>query len=216
MKKSEVKFNKKALAKDIFNNLALQQTALFVEYAKNKVRLLGDAIMLYNSRNHMDRTGNLINSLCWGVSYQGKLQEGGFYREPPVLRDKGIAGTSESFLHEWFAGDVKYLLPVDGHALAEEYLQTYGNNGSRGWKVFFAILAPYWGYWEKGFNMKSKFGTSTKFMQFAVMTEFFDEVRKDLKPARTRFRTSVPKYNRAKLEAKWQKYNTSLNRYRNG
>ena len=47
---------------------------------------------------------------------------------------------------------------------------------------------------------------STRFMQFAVMTQFYDEVKQDLKPARVRFRVSVAKYNRTKLEKKWEKY----------
>ena len=151
----------------------------------------------------MDRTGNLLDSLLWGVSYEGKLVEGGFYRDAQAR--------GESYLHEWFSGDVKYLIPVNGRQLAQTYMQKYGNNGAKGWRVFFAILAPYWGYWEKGFTMKSGGGDSgiprsTRFMQFAVMTQFYDEIKKDLKPARVRFRVSVAKYNRTKLEKKWKKY----------
>ena len=151
----------------------------------------------------MDRTGNLLDSLCWGVSYQGKLVDSGFYR-PQSAR-------TESHLHEWFSGDVKYLIPVSGHSLAQKYIQKYGNNGTKGWRVFFAILAPYWGYWEKGFNMKSGGGASgipgsTKFVQFAVMTQFYDRIKEDLRPARTRFRTSVAKYDLPKLEKRWRKY----------
>jgi hypothetical protein len=151
----------------------------------------------------MDRTGNLLDSLLWGVSYDGKLVDGGFYRDAQA--------NEESYLHEWFSDDVKYLIPVNGRQLAQTYLQKYGNNGANGWRVFFAILAPYWGYWEKGFKMKSGGGDSgiprsERFMQFAVMTQFYDEVKKDLKPARVRFRVSVAKYNRTQLEKKWKKF----------
>ena len=182
-----------------------EQNRLLIDYAEKKIRLLGDAIQLYHSRNHMDRTGNLLDSLCWGVSYDGKLVKGNFYRPQ--------SASGSAYLHEFMSGDVKYLIPVYGHQLAERYIVKYGNNGAKGWKVFFAILAPYWGYWEKGFNMKikdnpwSKDGSALyRFKQFAVMSEFYDVVSKELKPARTRLRVSVAKYDRVKLERKWNKF----------
>lgn len=210
IKSKVIGFNAKSMAAAMMKNVVAEQNRRLVEYAKEKILAIGNQIQTYHSRNHMDRTGNLLNSLCWGVSYNGKLVEGGFFRDA-VLNNKGIAKTSESFLHEWFSGDVKYLIPVNGRQLAQTYMQKYGNNGAKGWRVFFAILAPYWGYWEKGFTMKSGGGDSgiprsTRFMQFAVMTQFYDEVKQDLKPARVRFRVSVAKYNRTKLEKKWEKY----------
>lgn len=210
IKSKVIGFNAKSMAAAMMKNVVAEQNRRLVEYAKEKILAIGNQIQTYHSRNHMDRTGNLLNSLCWGVSYNGKLVEGGFFRDA-VLNNKGIAKTSESFLHEWFSGDVKYLIPVNGRQLAQTYMQKYGNNGAKGWRVFFAILAPYWGYWEKGFTMKSGGGDSgiprsTRFMQFAVMTQFYDEIKKDLKPARVRFRVSVAKYNRTKLEKKWEKY----------
>lgn len=193
------------LYREMLNNVVTEQTRRFIEYAKKEVAKIGDHIKTYASGNHMDRTGNLLNSLCWGVSYDGKLVGGGFYRKA-IARNKGIDGTSTSYLHEWFSGDEKYLLPVNGRKLAYDYVIKYGNNGSRGWRVFFAILAPYWGYWEKGFKLKSYFGEGgARFMQFAVMTHFFDEVKTELRPARTRFRCSVPKYTHEQLVKKWNK-----------
>lgn len=205
MRKSSVKFNAKALANLLMKDIVKEQNALLIDYAKNKIVEIGDMIKTYHSKNNMDRTGHLLNSLLWGVSYQGKLVKGGFYRQARV---KG-----ESYLHEWMSGDTKYLIPVDGRALAQQYLQSYGNNGARGWRVFFAILAPYWGYWEKGFRMVSE-GRGSKayskgirsFYGFAVMTEFYDQVKADLKPARVRFRVSVPKYTKEQLDRKWNKY----------
>lgn len=188
----------KATEKQLMKFWSEEQSRLLIEYAKRKVTEIGNRIQEYHSRNHMDRTGNLLNSLCWGVSYDGKLVEGGFYRE------QGAAGVS--FLHEWFSGDEKYLYPVDGHNLAASYIQKYGNNGAKGWRVFFAILAPYWGYWEKGFSMYHNYGGYSTFHQFAVMTQYYDEVKKELKPARTRFRTSVVKYNHEKIKKRWERY----------
>ena len=201
IKSKVIGFNAKSMAAAMMKNVVAEQNRRLVEYAKEKILAIGNQIQTYHSRNHMDRTGNLLDSLLWGVSYEGKLVEGGFYRDAQAR--------GESYLHEWFSGDVKYLIPVNGRQLAQTYMQKYGNNGAKGWRVFFAILAPYWGYWEKGFTMKSGGGDSgiprsTRFMQFAVMTQFYDEIKKDLKPARVRFRVSVAKYNRTKLEKKWE------------
>ena len=203
IKSKVIGFNAKSMAAAMMKNVVAEQNRRLVEYAKENILAIGNQIQTYHSRNHMDRTGNLLDSLLWGVSYEGKLVEGGFYRDAQAR--------GESYLHEWFSGDVKYLIPVNGRQLAQTYMQKYGNNGAKGWRVFFAILAPYWGYWEKGFTMKSGGGDSgiprsTRFMQFAVMTQFYDEIKKDLKPARVRFRVSVAKYNRTKLEKKWKKY----------
>lgn len=174
-----------------------EQNRRLIEYAKKTIIEIGDKIKTYHSANNMDRTGHLLDSLCWGVSYGGKLVDGGYYRQ------SGAKGAS--YLHEWFSGDAKYATPVNGRQLAQQYIESYGNNGSRGWRVFFAILAPYWGYWEKGFKMKSHFGGGEKFVQFAVMTQFYDKARADLKPMRVRFRVSVAKYNRQAIEKKWKK-----------
>lgn len=180
----------------LFEQLAKEQTARLIEYAKQKVIEIGEYIQTYNSKNHMQDTGNLLDSLCWGVSYDGSLVQGGFYRDKMAYK--------QSYLHEWSTvqwndksyGEVTASASedVNGHELAAAYIQKYGNNGGNGWKVFFAILAPYWGYWEKGFNMKHPYGGGTTFEHFSVMTQFYDVVRKDLKPARTRFRVSVAKY----------------------
>lgn len=222
-KSSLAGWNPETLKKQMMENVVAYNNARLVDYAKETIAKIGNKIKSYHSKNNMDRTGNLLNSLCWGVSYKGKLIEGGFFRDA-VLNDKGIAKTSESFLHEWFSGDEKYLIPVNGRQLAEEYLQKVGNTGSSGWKVFFAILAPYWGYWEEGFTLihggsvsssGRKNGKLTKgykgargatFMKFAVMAETYDQVRKDLKPARKYyFNVSVPQYSHQKLVKKWNK-----------
>jgi hypothetical protein len=205
-------WNPSLLKKQMMENAVAYNNIRLVEYAKETILKIGNKIKTYHSKHNMDRTGNLLNSLCWGVSYKGKLVEGGFFRDA-VLNDKGIAKTSESFLHEWFSGDEKYLIPVDGRQLAEEYLRKVGNTGSTGWKVFFAILAPYWGYWEEGFRMTSE-GRGSKsynkgirsFYKFAVMAETYDQVRRDLKPARKYyFNVSVPQYSHQKLIEKWNK-----------
>jgi hypothetical protein len=98
--------------------------------------------------------------------------------------------------------------PVNGHQLAADYLaQAHKTCKAGEWMVFFAILAPYWGYWEKGFNITPRFGgnTTQMFLQFAVMSQFYDIVKSNLKPARTRIKVYVPKYASKSLMSRARK-----------
>lgn len=207
MKKSQLIIDKAKLFDAIYKPIAEEQTRRLIEYAKEKIKEIGEYIQTYNSKNHMDATGNLLDSLCWGVSYDGSLVEGGFYRSKTAREASWLHGWSYVKWNEgkYGKGENTAGEPIDGHELAASYIQSYGNNGGKGWKVFFAILAPYWGYWEKGFTLHHGFSSKrgkngeikyigASFQQFAVMTQFYDVVRKDLKPARTRFRVSVNKY----------------------
>lgn len=178
----------KEVGKQIYDNVAVEQTNRLIAYAEDKVQDIGNKVRAYHGTHHMDRTGNLLDSICWGVVYNGKLVGSGFYREQR-------AG-EESHLHEWFSGDISSLFPVYGHGLAEQFIGRFAqrNSGGKGWRVFFAILAPYWGYWEEGFEMRIK-GVSKGFHQWVVMSEVYDQVKADLKPAKVTFRNYVPTYN---------------------
>ena len=212
MKASVVKFNSNALRKDMTERLIQEQTKRLIEYAKEKIIVLGNRISAYHGSHHMDRTGHLLNSLCWGVAYSGELKASGFYRDV-MLHNKGVLGTSESFLHEFYPHDFMYGYPVDGRERAQRYIEAYGKVSSTGhWRVFFAILAPYWGYWEQGFvqtlglssknagkyqrkgasSIDSVYGS--KFQRFAVMSELYDEVKEELKPAKVKLKVHVEKY----------------------
>lgn len=202
-------FNAKALSEQIMAKAVEEQTRRLIEYAENKIKEIGDKINSYNSRHHMDRTGNLLNSLCWGVAYSGELKASGFYREEIIHGDRGRDTKNhpgESFLHEFFEEDIWLSFPVEGHALAAEYIERYGKISWKGrWRVFFAVLAPYWGFWEEGFTLihgigKGEHGkgfNSASFRKFAVMTEFYDQVSKELKPAKVNFKiTKSHRYTR--------------------
>ena len=186
MQKTRVVFNTKSFRKELTNKLVEEQTRRLIVYAKEKIQEIGATINSYNSANHMDRTGNLLNSLCWGVAYDNKLKDSGFYRNANALE--------LSYLHERYEESVAY--PVDGHALAEKYIRMYGKLGSGGgtWRVWFAVLAPYWGYWEEGFTMRTK--NNTKRMKFAVMSQFYDKIRQDLTPAMVTYKTHAPQYSK--------------------
>ena len=201
MKESKVIFDAKKLAAEMMKNLSAEQTNRLIEYAKQTILEIGNKIQTYHSRNHMYRSGHLLRSLCCGVSYDGKLVYSGFYGDIVLKRHTTSweENTTNSYLHEWIPEHEAF--QIDVRQMAQNYIQRYGSAGSgnKTWRVFFAILAPYWGYWETGFTLihggavhykkngeKSKF-RGAQFKQFAVMTEFYDKVGKDLKPAKVKF-----------------------------
>jgi hypothetical protein len=191
MKESKVIFDTRKLAAEMMKNLSAEQTNRLIEYAKQTILEIGNKIQTYHSRNHMYRSGHLLRSLCCGVSYDGKLVYSGFYGDIALKSHTtwNEANTTNSYLHEWIPEYEAF--QIDGRQMAQNYIQRYGSAGSgnKTWRVFFAILAPYWGYWETGFNMVHGLGKNRKssFHQFAVMTEFYDKVGKDLKPAKVKF-----------------------------
>lgn len=166
----------------LMKSLVEEQTRRLVEYAKQTTQEIGDTIQQYHSKHHMNRTGNLLDSLSWCVAYRGNVVASGYYQN---------RATQLSYLHEFDENFEAY--PVGGHTLAEKYIQQYGGILTDGWRLFFTIRAPYWGYWEHGFTMKRK-GKPIGFRKYSVMTQFFPKVEKDLSPAKVEFRNKVPDY----------------------
>ena len=208
------------LKKQLMEYYVKEQTDRLIAYAKEEIKKLGDTIQTYHSANHMDRTGNLLNSLCWGVTYDGKMVDCGFYRSERTnirfnrwsqVRGMGFRDSYGSHIHEWSdpIGDA-----VDGRAMAEHFLLSkHGKKGK--WTVFFAILAPYWGYWESGFTLRGGGGESgiprhSRFMQFQVMTHIYDDVRMALRPAKTHLTVYVPEYSYSSRSKKGKKYKNKI------
>lgn len=222
MRKSKViGFNAAKLAEQMMANAVAEQNRRLVEYAEGHIMLLGETINSWNSIHHMDDTGNLLDSLCWGVCYDGKMVKSGFYRNQKATTPSYLHGWSnvefkeknkKSLLYgQWIGMDAGE--PVNGHQLAEAYLAKAEKKcKANQWMVFFAILAPYWGYWEKGFTQVHGAGFangkgfgSASFQQFAVMTQFYDQVKATLKPAKTRISIHVPKYASKSLRSQARK-----------
>lgn len=177
MTKTRVKFSKAKAKKEMLAVAVKIQTERLAAYASKETNSIGDDISVAPTRNGLDRTGNLLDSLCWGVCHDGKVKEYGYYRPAEAIED--------SNLHEYSRpmGD-----SVNGHFLASQFIATYNPSESKGWEMFIAILAPYWGYWEKGFVHKP----SSRFFQWQVMTRHYDVVSQDLSPARVTFNTYIP------------------------
>ena len=177
MKGVTVKFDSKKWQEALFKQLSLEQTTRLIAYAKEQTQSIGDDISVAPTTNNLDRTGNLLDSLCWGVYHNGGQKGSGYYRKE--------SATEDAYLHEF--SNPKGML-VNGHALAQNFIATYTPTTTNGWEVFFAMLAPYWGYWEKGFTMPR---TGLKF-QWQVMTHHWDEVKRDLHPSRVTFNNYIP------------------------
>lgn len=179
MRKSRViGLNASKMKEQMMDFVVEEQNSRLVAYAKNKIQDIGEKILA--TPYGMDRTGNLLDSLSWFVSYRGKLIESGFFREQTATRD--------SYLHELYSADVREMFPVYGHGLAEQFIKRWYGKYQKGWYVGFAILAPYWGYWEQGhYNVLTR-----KMERFAIMAEIYDSVKQELKPADVMFLKSKP------------------------
>ena len=204
----------KRLQKKLTDYWVGEQTARLIVYAQETILKLGNDINSINTKNNMDDTGNLLDSLCWGVSYSGELKGSGFYREQTASRPSELHAYSEAAVLEggarskWkglYSKDVMKAReiqkanwsytsaaePVNGHQLAANYLSKAATKCKSGqWQIFFAILAPYWGYWEEGHHNIFM----QRFVRFNVMTWYYDQMTKDLKPAKTRIHVHVEKY----------------------
>ncbi len=176
-RKTQVKFNAKKFGSVLLAQIVKEQTARLVAYAEEEMQRIGNDIAVANTKHNLDRTGNLLDSLCFAVYYNGKRQKNGYYRSETAIED--------SYLHEYSKPKGQ---AVNGHFLAKQFLSSYKPKDS-GWEVFFAILAPYWGYWEKGFTH----AISNKFFQWQVMTHHFDMVKAELEPANVAFETYIPR-----------------------
>lgn len=190
----------KQLQKELTDYWVNEQSAKLVEYAEGRIMLLGETIASYHSRNNMDDTGNLLDSLCWGVTYNGKYVGNGFYRPQRASMSATLHSwwkggeffhKNKNLLERWTKVDAIDLPEIWGHKMAQEFLDRQEKEGQNGWRVFFAILAPYWGYWEKGFTMKGNGGWGGRFLQFAVMSEFRDIIKQQLSPAKVSFRVTT-------------------------
>lgn len=199
-------FNAAKMAEQMMANAVAEQNRRLVEYAQRGIIELGNAIASIPTKNNMDDTGNLLDSLCWGVCYNGELIDSGFYRGQTASRPSHLHAYSKAEVLEgntrrkWkelYNADVQKARmlqganwsetsaaePVNGHALAQAYIDKAAKKCKSGqWMVFFAILAPYWGYWEAGHNNVFM----RRFVRYQVITEFYDKMKVDLKPAKVR------------------------------
>lgn len=167
------KFEKELLAKK--REWDREQTRRLVNYAAQEIIKIGN-----NMR--MEDTGNLLDSLCWGVWFNGSLAKYGFYRQQEAEYD--------SYLHEISPEPPRQ--SVNGRNLAQIFLSEYQPVQRKGWEVVWAATAPYYAYWEQGHENVFLGG---QFVQFSTMAERYDKIKGKLEPkARVQFLIEVPVY----------------------
>lgn len=170
--KTRVKFNKKALARKMYSNIADKQTERLIAFAESEI------IRLVETRAFINQTFNLLDSYVWAVYYKGKKAKHGFYGNKMA---KG-----KSILHEY---SPSISVDVNGRALARKFVQIYKPDETQGWEIVFAACAPYGAYLEGGFMFHGKR------YQFDVMSQRYDHIKQALSPlCRVRFEVNQPKY----------------------
>lgn len=204
--------NRNAVTKKLMAAFSVNVTNKLIAYAENKIQKIGDEIKSYSGGNNMQRTMNLLDSLCWGVSFKGELKGYGYYQPQQA--------SELSYLHELSGDYADY--PVGGHVLAEKFVKQMGNLKYDGWRVFFAVLAPYWGYWEKGFRFNTKNSSyqeddavSYRFLKWAVMAQNVDSISGELKPAVVKYSVNVDTSKKWKPSVDKGNGNPRYNKYGN-
>ena len=178
--KTKVKFNARKVQEAMMKKVVKAQTERLIAYAQQEIAKMGNELLEKMQGKPSDRTHNMLNSLVWAVYYGGKEAKHGYYR-------KSSSTKGDSFLHEISADPI----PVNGRKLAREFLDTYQPRETQGWEIVWAILAPYYAYWEQGHD-NIFYG---KFVKFDMMTQRYDHIKNTLGSiAKVTIDVNVPKY----------------------
>lgn len=173
MSRTHFKFNEQQYRLKLERTLTKEIIERLERYAKEEIASIGAEFESWND------TGNLLDSICWGIYHDGKLVRNGYYRQ--------VGAMSDSYLHALSRPPKK--VAVNGRFLAQEFLASYSPKSSKGFDIVFGILIPYWAYWEKGhYNRLLK-----QVVQFRVMSQHYDKIRARLAPPmRVTFEVHVP------------------------
>lgn len=182
---TRVRFSKSEFRKELMKRkreYEVEQTARLVAYAQQQIVFMAAEIeQIITSQE--GSTGNLLDSLCWGVWHNKKRKGMGYYRNESAIED--------SYLHE-FSPMIRE--SVNGHFLAQQFLAQYQDNLTiaDGWQVVWGVLAPYYAYWEQGHINKLLGG---QFVQFTAMSQRYDHIKDELgNLCRVDFNVTVPTY----------------------
>ena len=175
---TRLKFNADAFRKELMakkREVDKEQTRRLAVYAADEINKIGSKML-------MEDTGNLLDSLCWGLWYKGKLVHNGYYRSMPEA-------AYDSYIHAISPMPPKE--SVNGRYLAQLFLSEYQPKQKHGWEVVWAATAPYYAYWEYGhYNVFLK-----QRVQFTTMAERYDHITQKLSPqCRVQFLIEVPTY----------------------
>lgn len=158
------KFNSERWREKMLKALTENVIEKLKAYAKEEINNIGASLLAW------DRTGNLLDSICWGLYKDGKEIASGFYR--------AASATETSYLHELSKPPKKRA--VNGRECAVMFLNNYTPTISKGIELVFGVLIPYWAYWEREgghYNVLKK-----QVIQFRALFQRYDEIKKALSP----------------------------------
>lgn len=158
---SKLSFNQHLYKQRLMKRAVEVQTERLIAYAKVELE------RMVATKELRDDTKNLKDSIVWAVYYNGKRVPNGF----------GFYGNKEatenSYLHEYSSNPQ----PVNGRALARQFVQEYSPTTIKGWEIVWAVCAPYAAYWEGGHVNPPKSGR----MRYAkVILQRYDHIRNAL------------------------------------
>lgn len=121
MAKMTVTYDWTRVRKELFDNLAEEQTKRLIAYAKEALQ------QAYNQRGFKNDTFNLLDSYVWAVYYKGSLKDYGgltdtqLAQEPADFEGQGIYGKDE----------------------AQRFVNAYSPKTAKGWDMVIAATVPY-------------------------------------------------------------------------
>ena len=170
--KTRFTFNGKLFGKRLYKQVAEEQTARLIEYAKEEI------IRIVESKGFDNRTANLTDSYLWCVFFDGKRKGFGTYGRKQAKES--------SLLHE-YSPDIS--VEVQGRKLANDFKNAYTPEDNKGWEIVFAAVAPYGAYLEEGFHLHGKRH------QFDVLSQRYDHIKNALSPlCKVTLEIHTPKY----------------------
>lgn len=155
---SKISFNSHLYKQRVMKYAVEEQTARLIAYAKEELE------KMVATKELGDDTKNLKDSIVWGVYYNGKRVPHGF----------GFFSTKEATENSYLHAYSHNPQPVNGRALAKQFIQEYTPATHKGWEILWAVCAPYAAYWEGGHVNPPKSGR----VRYAkVILQRYDHIR---------------------------------------
>lgn len=155
---SKVSFNSHLYKQRVMKYVVEEQTARLIAYAKEELE------KMVATKELGDDMKNLKDSIVWGVYYNGKRVPHGF----------GFFGTKEATEESYLHAYSNNPQPVNGRALARQFIQEYTPSTHKGWEILWAVCAPYAAYWEGGHVNPPKSG---RIRYAKVILQRYDHIR---------------------------------------
>jgi hypothetical protein len=149
------------IAKKINNARIKQQTDKLCVYASKMIKKINTFREAGMSNPSGDWTGNLGDSLCWIVYYNGNIANSGYARNQAMAQDAQHDSS--------VSGDIW------GRELANNFIRSHNPSTTKGWEVVWAATVNYASKLEKGNS------DVHKGVRLRIISQVFDNVVGDFK-----------------------------------